>query len=185
MTRFVVERLEIPEVLIIRPKKIADSRGHFVETFREADFFDLGVKSRFVQDNQSVSKLKGTVRGLHFQREPQAQAKLVRATRGSIFDVAVDLRANSDSRGHWCSAILKAEDGDMIFVPAGFAHGFCTLENDTHVSYKVDQYYSPQHDAGILWNDADIAIRWPVAGGEAIISDKDASLPQLKNIKLR
>lgn len=133
----------------------------------------------FVQDNQSISKYSGTIRGLHFQRPPAAQAKLVRVASGSIFDVAVDLRRGSPTYGRWCGATLTADESAMLYVPIGFAHGFCTLEPGTVVAYKVNAYFSAAHDAGIRWDDPDLAIDWPVARDEVVLSSKDAALPLL------
>jgi dTDP-4-dehydrorhamnose 3,5-epimerase len=132
-----------------------------------------------VQDNSSWSRSAGTLRGLHFQRPPRAQAKLVRAIRGRLLDVAVDLRQGSATHGHWVSAILTAEGGEQLFVPVGFAHGFCTLEDGTEVAYKVSDFYSPEHDAGIRWNDPEIAVDWALEGREPVLSEKDLKLPLL------
>src|SRR5262245_3749475 len=130
MSRFIVETLEISDVLLIRPRRFVDQRGYFMETYRETDFRELGIGCSFIQDNHSYSAIAGTVRGLHFQHPPMAQAKLVRCTSGAIFDVAVDLRPASPTFGHWAGVNLSAEGGEMLFIPAGFAHGFCTLVPD-------------------------------------------------------
>jgi dTDP-4-dehydrorhamnose 3,5-epimerase len=171
--------LTIPDVILLQPQKFADGRGYFMETFSRRDFERLGISCEFVQDNQSLSVRRATVRGLHFQVPPYQQAKLVRVVKGSIFDVAVDLRRGSPTFGRWCSATLTSEAGNQLFVPRGFAHGFCTLDSDTEVIYRVDEYYAPECDAGLVWNDPDIEIHWPITAEDAILSDKDARLPRL------
>ena len=172
-----VHALDIPTVLLVRPKKFGDERGYFVETYNADTYAAAGIACTFVQDNQSLSASPGTIRGLHFQIPPRPQAKLVRVLRGSIFDVAVDLRRGSPTYGRWCGATLSAADGEQIFVPVGFAHGFCTLEADTEVAYKVDGLYAPACDAGIAWNDPTLGIRWPIEPIAAIVSGKDAKAP--------
>ena len=174
--------LSIPDVKSIVAPRHADARGFVSETFNQRDLAAAGIDFHSVQDNRSVSLRKGTVRGLHFQAPPFAQAKLVRVSRGSIFDVAVDIRRGSPTYGRHVSLVLNAEDGGQMLIPAGFAHGFCTLEPDTEVLYKVDHYYSKQHEAGIRWNDPALAIRWPVSPGEAVVSERDSALPLLKDI---
>src|SRR5262249_46316980 len=149
---------------------------------RATDFHELGIECPFIQDNHSYSASAGTIRGLHFQRPPKAQAKLVQVVAGAIFDVAVDLRPASPTFGLWCATEIAAEDGMMLFVPAGFAHGFCTLLPHTRVTYKVDQYYSVEHDAGIRWNDPQIGINWPIGANDIVISEKDANLPMLASV---
>lgn len=166
-------------LIAINPKRFMDRRGWFVETWNKTRFEEQGVKAEFVQDNHSYSAHAGTIRGLHFQRSPYAQAKLVRCLKGRIFDVAVDLREGSPTYGKWEGIELTAELGNQLFIPAGYGHGFLTLEADTEVAYKVDNYYAPEADAGIAWNDPDIAIDWPLNGLEPILSDKDARLPNL------
>jgi dTDP-4-dehydrorhamnose 3,5-epimerase len=153
-----------------------------METFSRKDFERLGIGAEFVQDNQSLSVRRGTVRGLHFQRPPHPQAKLVRVLKGAIFDVAIDLRRGSPTFGRWCGATLTAAESEQIFVPRGFAHAFCTLEPDTQVAYKVDDYYAPECDAGVIWNDPDIGIDWPITADEAVLSKKDAKLPRLATL---
>lgn len=172
--------LELEGVTLFRPKKFVDVRGFFIETFNARSYAEWGVDSVFVQDNQSLSRKAGTIRGLHFQSPPAAQAKLVRVLRGSIFDVAVDLRQASPSYGRWCSATLTGDGAEQLFVPRGFAHGFCTLEPDTEVAYKVDSFYAPSCDAGLRWDDPDLAIPWPIRPADAVISEKDAGLPFFK-----
>lgn len=174
------EPLELQGVMLLRPKKFVDARGFFIETFNAKAYAEAGVDCVFVQDNQSLSKKTGTIRGLHFQSPPAAQAKLVRVLRGAIFDVAVDLRRGSPTCGRWRSAKLTAEGAEQLFIPRGFAHGFCTLEPDTEVAYKVDGFYSPSCDGGLRWDDPDLAISWPVQSGDAAISEKDAALPFFK-----
>ena len=163
----------------IVPQRFADARGWFTETWNEDRFQKLGVTSQFCQDNQSASVKAGTIRGLHFQRTPHAQAKLVRCVKGRIFDVAVDLRRASPTFKKWIGVELSAERGNQLFVPAGFGHAFLTLEDDCHVAYKVDAYYAPQADGGIRWDDPELSIRWPMIGSSPILSDKDAGLPFL------
>ena len=176
------ENLAIPAVKILRPKTHGDHRGHFTESYNQRTFAQLGIDVAFVQDNHTYSALKGTVRGLHFQTPPFAQAKLVRVLRGAILDIAVDLRHGSPTYGQHVSTEISASDRMQIFVPAGFAHGLVTLEPDTEVFYKVSNFYSPEHDAGLLWNDPALAIDWGISQTRAIISDKDKSLPRLAEL---
>uniref|UniRef100_UPI002FC62213 dTDP-4-dehydrorhamnose 3,5-epimerase n=1 Tax=Bosea sp. (in: a-proteobacteria) TaxID=1871050 RepID=UPI002FC62213 len=152
-------------------------RGYFMETWSAEAFAAAGIGAVFVQDNQSLSGTRGVVRGLHFQAPPVPQAKLVRVLKGSIFDVAVDLRSGSPSYGRWCGATLTADGAEQLFVPHGFAHGFCTLEPGTEVAYKVDGPYAPECEGGLAWNDPALAIDWPIAAGEAQLSGRDAALP--------
>jgi len=177
-----VVSLDIGAVKLVRPRRFADSRGYFVETWQRQRFGESGIDTDFVQDNASFSRLPGTIRGLHFQRSPAAQAKLVRVVRGAVLDVAVDLRRGSSTFGRSVSATLTAEGGEQLFVPVGFAHGFCTLEPDTEVAYKVSAFYSPKHDGGIIWNDPEVGIDWPLQGRDPVLSDKDARLPRLSEI---
>lgn len=177
MSKFAFEPLAIPAVILVRPKKFGDARGYFMETWSAEAFAAAGIGSVFVQDNQSLSAARGVVRGLHFQAPPVPQAKLVRVLEGAIFDVAVDLRVGSPSYGRWCGATLTAEGAEQLFVPHGFAHGFCTLEPGTEVAYKVDGPYAPECEGGLAWNDPALAIDWPVTTGEAQLSGKDAALP--------
>ena len=178
---FTSERLAIPDVVLVRSRKFRDARGYFVETYVEPAFRALGVACRFVQDNHSMSASRGTIRGLHFQTPPHAQAKLVRVLRGSIFDVAVDLRRNSPTYGRWCAATLSADGGEALFIPAGFAHGFCTLEPDAEVAYKVDNVYAPECDGGLKWDDPALAIAWPLPHADILVSEKDGRLPSFMN----
>ena len=179
-----VERLEIPEILIIRPKRHMDARGFFSETFNRSTFAQAGIDLDFVQDNQSRSTQAGTIRGLHYQSAPFAQDKLVRVVKGRIFDVAVDIRKSSPTFGKHVSAEISAEEGNQILIPVGFAHGLCTLEPDTEVLYKVTNYYSARHDLGIRWNDPELAIDWPVQDSDIQLSDKDKALPLLSQAEV-
>jgi len=170
----------MPVVCII-PRRFEDARGWFSETWQRDRFAAAGIDADFVQDNQSYSRPAGTLRGIHFQTPPHAQAKLVRCLKGRIWDVAVDLRAGSPTYGQWVAAELTAAKGEQLSIPAGFGHGFLTLEPDTEVSYKVDDFYAPDCDAGIAWNDPDLAIPWPLPGAAPQLSDKDARLPAFKD----
>jgi dTDP-4-dehydrorhamnose 3,5-epimerase len=177
-----IRPLTLPEVKLIGAARMRDPRGSFAETYVRRDFAAAGIAQEFVQDNQSLSHAAGTVRGLHFQIPPFAQAKLVRVLRGRIFDVCVDLRRTSPRYGRHVAVELAADGDEQLFVPAGFAHGFCTLEADTEVLYKVDAVYSAAHDRGIDWSDPALGIAWPVAKDAAILSDKDAKLPPLRDV---
>jgi dTDP-4-dehydrorhamnose 3,5-epimerase len=177
-----ITALSIPDVLLIEPKRFGDARGFFSETYSRAAFAKAGLAMEFVQDNHSRSTEAGTVRGLHFQTPPFAQDKLVRVARGRILDVAVDIRKASPTFGRHVAAELSAENWAQLLVPVGFAHAFVTLEPDTEVIYKVSNAYAPRNDAGILWNDPDLGIAWPVAATAATLSDKDVRLPRLKDI---
>jgi dTDP-4-dehydrorhamnose 3,5-epimerase len=173
---------EIPAVKRVVPVRHGDARGWFSETFRADILAANGIANGFVQDNQSFSGPKGTIRGLHFQLAPAAQAKLVRVLSGSILDVAVDLRRSSPTFGRHVAVRLDAEEGEQLFVPAGFAHGFCTLEPNTMIAYKVDAYYSREHDRAIAWNDPDLGIAWPLTEAEAHLSDKDRAAPGMAEL---
>ncbi|MBY0611633.1 MAG: dTDP-4-dehydrorhamnose 3,5-epimerase [Beijerinckiaceae bacterium] len=181
--KFSVTPQSIADVLLIKPRRFGDARGWFSETFSASAYAEFGVKAEFVQDNHSLSAAPGVIRGLHFQTPPSAQAKLVRVVRGSVFDVAVDLRRSSPTYGQWCGATLTASGGEQYFVPRGFAHGFCTLEPDTEFVYKVDGYYAPECDAGLRYDDPDLGIAWPVPEGGATVSDKDAKLPFFRDFQ--
>lgn len=176
------ERQEIPEVVLVAPKRFGDARGYFTETFRDTQYEAAGIKGPFVQDNHSYSRDAGVIRGLHFQIAPTPQAKLVRCTRGAILDVAVDLRHGSPHYGKFVSAELSAENGHQLYVPVGFAHGFCTLVEDCEVQYKVSGYYDPECDRGLAWDDPDIGIDWPLNGKSPILSDKDTRQPRLAEL---
>lgn len=177
MPNFVFEPMTIADVILVVPRRHGDDRGYLMETYELAAFQTAGIDAVFVQDNQSLSRRRGTVRGLHFQAGLAAQAKLIRVVRGAVLDVAVDLRPDSPTFGRWCGAELSADDGRQMFVPRRFAHGFCTLADDTIVAYKVDAPYSPAHEAGIVWNDPAIAVAWPVDDRAAILSERDRALP--------
>jgi len=171
------EHLSLPGLILIRPARHGDARGWFSEVWRRDQWEAAGVKADFVQDNQSFSAQTGTVRGLHFQLPPYAQAKLVRCVAGRVLDVAVDLRRSSPGFGQAVAVELTAEGGEQLFIPAGFAHGFCTLEPDSGLAYKVDAYYSAAHDRGVRWNDPAFGIEWPVNEGDAVLSAKDKVQP--------
>jgi dTDP-4-dehydrorhamnose 3,5-epimerase len=173
--------LALPDVLLITPKRHGDARGWFAETWSRKAMSAAGVEADFVQDNQAFNARKGTLRGLHFQTAPHAQGKLVRVLKGAIFDVAVDIRPGSPTFGQWVGATLTAEAGEQIWVPRGFAHAYCTLTDDTELFYKVDGQYAPDCEGGIIWNDPDLAIDWPL-DGEPVLSDKDQKLPRLKDL---
>ncbi|VFU08114.1 dTDP-4-dehydrorhamnose 3,5-epimerase [Methylocella tundrae] len=175
-----VKTTALPGVLVLKPRRFADSRGYFVETYNQRGLAEAGVSAQFVQDNQSFSAKAGTIRGLHFQLPPAAQTKLVRALRGSIFDVAVDLRQGSPTFGRWIGETLTASGGEQLLIPRGFAHAFCTLEDDAEVAYKVDDFYAPKCDSGLIWNDPDLSIDWPIDPASVILSDKDAKLGSFK-----
>lgn len=169
-------------VLHLTPKRFGDDRGWFTETFNVRNFARVGIAEPFVQDNHSLSRPVGTLRGLHFQTPPHGQAKLVRCIRGRILDVAVDVRRGSPTYGRHVAAELSAENGEQLFIPVGFAHGFVTLEPDTEVTYKVTDFYAPECDGGIRWNDPDIGIDWPLAAASGpVLSPKDEKLPFLKD----
>lgn len=172
---------DIPEIKLILPKRIGDERGFFSEVWNRKALEALGVSADFVQDNHVLNPLKATLRGLHYQQAPRAQGKLVRVSRGAIFDVAVDIRCHAPSFGRAVSCILSAENWHQLWIPAGFAHGYCTLEDSTEVQYKVTDFYSPQHDRGLLWNDPALAIAWPFAADAMVISERDRKHPRLSD----
>ena len=172
-----VERFEIDGVVAITPPKFGDDRGFFSETWNAARFAEAGVGSRFVQDNQSLSRDRGVLRGMHCQIGPNAQGKLVRCIRGAIWDAVVDARASSPTFGKWAAAELSAENWKQLWVPVGFLHGFCTLVPDTEVIYKVTAPYDREAERGVIWNDKTLALPWPIEPGEAKLSDKDRVLP--------
>jgi dTDP-4-dehydrorhamnose 3,5-epimerase len=180
--RMQVIATEIAEVKEIRPVRHGDSRGFFSEIFREDVLQRHGVEAAFVQENHSLSVDRGVIRGLHFQTPPTAQAKLVRVGAGSILDVAIDIRSGSPTYGRHVAVVLSAAEGNQLFVPEGFAHGFCTLEPNTEVIYKVNRYYSAEHDRGMLWNDPVLGIAWPTSESEAVLSNKDQHQPLLAEL---
>jgi dTDP-4-dehydrorhamnose 3,5-epimerase len=182
MSKFTVTPLELDGVLLVVPRRFADRRGFVAEIYRADAFRSFGIEAAFVQDNQSFSAAAGTVRGLHFQAPPAPQAKLVRAIRGAVLDIAVDIRRGSPTYGCWCGATLTAAKGEQLFIPRGFAHGFCTLEPDTEIAYKIDGFYAPECEGGVIWNDPEIGIVWPVVPGQAILSERDLNLPRLREL---
>jgi dTDP-4-dehydrorhamnose 3,5-epimerase len=179
-----VVALDIPEVKLITPRRFADTRGFFSEVYVRRRFHDCGILDDFVQENQSMSRAAGTLRGLHLQLPPHPQAKLVRCVRGRIWDVAVDLRAKSPTYRHWVAAELSPENWSQLYVPVGFAHGFLTLEPDTEVIYQVTAYYAPECDLGVAWDDPDLGVAWPLDGRTPVLSDKDQRQPRLKDVTI-
>jgi dTDP-4-dehydrorhamnose 3,5-epimerase len=168
--------------LEILPRKIEDDRGYFSEIFRLNRFAERIPGVEFVQENQSLSIRVGTIRGLHFQTKPAAQGKLVRCLAGRLFDVAVDLRSDSPTYGKWISVVLSPEENNQLWVPVGFAHGFCSLEPNSIISYRVTSYYSPDNDKGVAWNDPDICVDWPSVADPETLSAKDRNLPSLAEL---
>lgn len=179
---FAIERLSISDLIVVRPGRFSDSRGWFMETYRKDAFVEIGITASFVQDNHARSAAAGTLRGLHFQAPPAAQAKLVRVLSGAIHDVAVDIRQGSPSYGHWAGIRLTAEGGELLYIPAGFAHGYCTLAAGTEVAYKCDAYYAPEGEGGIAAMDPEIGIAWPLGEEAMTLSDKDRALPPLSDL---
>lgn len=176
---FKFAKLDIPEVVLIEPKVFKDGRGFFFETFKSSEFNNFGMDCNFVQTNHSRSN-RGVLRGLHFQKKPKAQAKLIRVVSGEIFDVAVDLRKNSPSYGRWISAILSERNKNILFVPKGFAHGFCVLSDEVDLLYSCSEEYAPETESGIIWNDSDLNIDWPLS--DVIVSDKDKQLKPFREL---
>jgi len=176
-----VHETSLARILMIEPDRFGDHRGFFGETYSQRVYAELGINERFVQDNHSLSVEIGTVRGLHFQAPPAAQAKLVRCGRGAIFDVAVDIRKGSETYGKWAGYELSAENGAQLFIPAGFAHGFATLQPNSEIIYKCTDYYAPETEGALRWDDPAIDIDWPLQGA-AILSDKDAVAPTLADL---
>ena len=172
-----IQETDLRGVFLLTPKVFGDARGWFMESWSKRVFEDAGIYVDFVQDNQSFSAQKGTLRGLHYQLNPMCQAKLVRCTRGELFDVAVDIRKGSPQYGRWTGALLSAENKRQLFIPRGFAHGFVTLTNDVEIQYKADNYYAPECDGGIRWDDPAIGVEWPIK--PVILSEKDAAPPML------
>lgn len=173
-----IDRAVIADVLIVRPTKRGDERGFFSETFKRAALAEAGVTHDWVQDNHAFSAQRGVVRGLHFQRAPYAQAKLLRVLRGAILDVAVDIRRASPTYGRHVALEMSADDWTQIYVPPGFAHGYCTLTEGAEVLYKVSANYAPAEEGGLLWNDPDLSIDWPIRADEAILNARDLSWPR-------
>jgi dTDP-4-dehydrorhamnose 3,5-epimerase len=185
MAKFKKIRTPIPDLFIVEPTVFGDERGFFMETYNKKEFQELGIELEFVQDNHSRSK-KGTLRGLHFQKE-FPQAKLVRVIKGEVFDVVVDIRKNSTTFGKWFGVVLSEENKKQFFIPKGFAHGFLALTKIVEFTYKCSDYYHPEDEGGIIWNDSDIAIEWPLEEygvDELFLSEKDRKWPLLKELKL-
>lgn len=180
MLRMQITETFIQGLKVVEPKVFGDHRGWFMETYNEEIFQKAGIDIRFVQDNQSFSATKGTLRGLHYQLNPKAQTKLVRCTKGAIFDVAVDIRKGSPTFGKWFGIELSAENKKQLLIPQGFAHGFMTITDDVEVQYKVDNLYAPDCDRGISWNDPEIGIEWPLEI-TPVLSEKDEKAPLLKD----
>jgi len=177
-----IERTRIPEVVALFPPEFTDPRGTFAETYNRRTFSALGIDWEFVQDNQSQSSTRGTIRGLHFQIPPAAQTKLIRVLRGAILDVAVDIRVGSPTYGRHVSQLLSQANKAQLLVPEGFAHGFCTLENDTIVLYKVTRYYSPSHERGLRWDDPALDIDWGITSAQALLNPRDREFPVLSEL---
>ena len=176
---FSFEKTAIDDVIVITPRAFNDDRGFFMETYKRSDFINNGIKEDFVQDNHSKST-KGVLRGLHYQKAPKAQAKIVRCIKGAIFDVAVDIRKGSKTYGKWVGVELTEENKKMLYIPAGFAHGFCVRSEVAEICYKSSDEYSPENDRGIIWNDSEIGIDWNL-DAEPVISEKDSKHPLLKD----
>ena len=178
-----IVRLAIPDVLLITPRRFGDERGFFSETYSLKALKNFGFDKEFVQDNHSMSAQRGTLRGLHFQRPPFMQDKLLRVTRGAIFDVAVDIRKGSKTFGKWVGEELSAENWRQLLVPAGFAHGFVTLTEHAEVQYKVTDYYAPQAEGGLAWNAPDVGIDWPIDPAEVVTNARDGGWPDLAGLE--
>ena len=174
--------LSIPEVLLIAPRVRTDTRGFFMETYKRSEFAAAGIEDTFVQENHSLS-LHRVLRGLHFQRAPRAQSKLIRVVSGTIFDVAVDLRPNAATRGQWAGVVLSADEKTMIYVPGWCAHGFCVVSDRAEVVYHTSAEYSPSHEAGIVWNDPALGITWPVS--DPLVSERDKQWPTMARLNTR
>ena len=174
--------LEIPELVLVEPKVFEDERGFFMETYKMPDFVRSGIRENFVQENHSHST-RGVLRGLHYQSPPFAQGKLVRVVRGEVFDVAIDIRRGSPTYGKWAGVILSEENRNMLYIPEGFAHGFCVLSETADVIYKTTNVYSSQSEAGIIWNDEDLNIKWPVK--RPILSERDVKWPALRDADIK
>ncbi len=174
--------LKLEGATLLEPIIHGDNRGFFMESYNEQVMNELGINYRFIQDNHSLSVESGVLRGLHYQLNPKAQTKIIHVIAGAIYDVIVDVRKDSETFGQWMGFILSEDNKRQLLVPQGFAHGFCTLVANTQVVYKVDQYYSPEHDRGILWNDPELGIDWPIS--DPILSEKDKKHPLLKDAEL-
>jgi dTDP-4-dehydrorhamnose 3,5-epimerase len=178
---FEFERLAVADIVLVRPRAFGDARGFFLESYRKSEFERAGIRGEFVQDNHVRTAQRGVLRGLHFQRDPHAQAKLVRCVRGRVFDAALDLRRESPTFGKSACVELSEADRAMLYVPRGFAHGYVTLTDDSEVLYKVDAEYAPAAEGGVLWSDPDLAIPWPV--GDPILNDRDRAWPRLRDLR--
>ncbi len=181
MAKFKFLRLEIPDLILVEPTVFEDQRGFFMEAYNKGEFEKAGIDKNFVQDNHSRSE-KGVLRGLHYQLREKAQAKLIRVVRGEIFDVAVDIRKGSPYFGKWVGVRLSEENRLMLYIPEGFAHGFVVISDVAEVLYKASDFYSPAHERGLIWNDPQIGIRWPVSN--PILSEKDSRWPPLKEAEI-
>lgn len=179
---FEFEKLRIPDIILVKPKVFGDNRGFFMESYKKSEFFNAGIKEEFIQDNHSKST-KGVLRGLHYQLKPFCQAKLVRCTKGRIFDVAVDIRKGSNTFGVWVGIELSEENKNILYIPEGFAHGFVVLSDEAELLYKTNNEYSFEHDRGLMWNDSQINIDWGI-DFEPIVSDKDRKQPILSELKV-
>lgn len=175
------KKTKLKDAYLLTPQVFQDARGFFLESYSQQEFAKQGIEIDFVQDNHSLSTKKGVLRGLHFQKPPYAQTKLVRVTRGKVYDVIVDLRKDSETFGIWQGFELSAENFQMLLVPRGFAHSFLTLEDNTEFQYKCDEFYHPESDSGIIWNDPDLKIDWPIAS--PVLSEKDAKLGLFKDLQ--
>jgi dTDP-4-dehydrorhamnose 3,5-epimerase len=175
---FEFQSLEIPEIILVKARRLGDGRGYFAETYKSSEFAANGIPSTFVQDNHSHS-VRGVLRGLHYQKQPKAQGKLVMALTGWVFDVAVDIRRGSPTYGQWLGLQLSADTPHMLYVPAGFAHGFCVLSEEADLVYKVTEEFAPELERGVIWNDPDIGIEWPI--NDPILSPRDAGLARLRD----
>jgi len=181
---FDFQSTDLPGLFLITPRVFPDERGYFLESWKESEFHEFGIKENFTQDNHSFSS-RGVLRGLHFQKKPEAQGKLVRVITGAVWDVAVDIRRDSECYGQWFGMELSGENHRMLYIPSGFAHGFLTLCDNTHFLYKCTREYAPEYDSGIRWNDSDLAIGWPLDKGLIPeVSLKDRNLPSFKDILL-
>ncbi|ACI52724.1 dTDP-4-dehydrorhamnose 3,5-epimerase [Gluconacetobacter diazotrophicus PA1 5] len=178
-----IEHLSIPDILLLTPRRFADERGFFSETYNLRTMAQAGIDVAFVQDNHSLSRQRGVIRGLHCQLPPHAQGKLVRCTRGAIWDVAVDARQGSPSFGRWVAAELSEENGSQLWIPPGFLHGFCTLTENAEVQYKCTDLWDRDCERSVRWNSPDLAIAWPVAPEDAVLSEKDAAAPDFSTVR--
>jgi dTDP-4-dehydrorhamnose 3,5-epimerase len=179
MSSIEVTPTKLDGVLVLKPKAFRDSRGFFLETYNQREFEHIGIRDAFIQDNQSQSGC-GVLRGLHYQVAPAAQVKLIRVIRGEIFDVVADIRKNASTFGQWFGITLSEDNQKMLYIPKGFAHGYMAMKDKTEVLYKVDAFYSPEHERGILWKDPQIGVSWPDIGSEPLVSEKDQKNPTLE-----